>query len=83
MCPIRAFLEEASNPQNVDALSCPIKPCLRQLRPLLVKAQHLLDEVCTKAIFTSSTISTPEWWKYLAFCQGSSICRSLFQNPPL
>lgn len=41
----RAYLDEATDPENVEAQSCPISPCLRQLRPAIVHAQHLLDEV--------------------------------------
>jgi hypothetical protein len=44
MC-ARGYLDEASNPESLRAISCPVSPCLRQLRPVLLQAQHLLEEV--------------------------------------
>lgn len=41
----RSYLDEASNPESLKAMSCPVSPCLRQLRPVLLHAQHLLEEV--------------------------------------
>ena len=48
----RAYLDEATDPENVEAQSCPISPCLRQLRPAILHAQHLLTEV-TSDLLTS------------------------------
>lgn len=42
---VRDYLDDSTDPENVDVQSCPISPCLRQLRPTIVHAQHLLDEV--------------------------------------
>ena len=41
----RKFLEEVSDPRRAESVSCPVYPCLRNLRPGLLAAQHLLDEV--------------------------------------
>ena len=48
----RDYLDEATDPENVEAQSCPISPCLRQLRPAILHAQHLLTEV-TSDLLTS------------------------------
>lgn len=56
MC-TRGYLDEASNPEALRAMSCPVSPCLRQLRPVLLQAQHLLEEVSQ---------SSP-WWQLLIF----------------
>ncbi|BDA49628.1 hypothetical protein COCOBI_14-2480 [Coccomyxa sp. Obi] len=60
-----AYLDEATDPENVESQSCPISPCLRQLRPAILHAQHLLNEARLEPPWADNCAMRIEKWGVL------------------
>ncbi|KAK9904804.1 hypothetical protein WJX75_002805 [Coccomyxa subellipsoidea] len=70
------YLDEASNPESLRAISCPVSPCLRQLRPVLLQAQHLLEEAKVEPPWADNCAMRIEKWGILVNALNKLAVRS-------